>query len=352
MKALSTARRGALTAVSFCAVLGVHGRALAQQAPTGAPPPDAKAVVEAPKEGEAPKIAKKVDGTTISVSAGGLLTTGNSRLVALSGNGVYETRWNDNGFGASLMGNYGQGAPGGGEVHVTTENVQGRLRYDRYVVDEFALFLINTGRHDRFQGLDFRYNLDPGAKYLFIPEATRALWVELGYDFQYDVRRDGDRTVLDANKNPVLDANGQPQLLDKTATDHSIRAFVGHKHGFNKEVTLALGLEYLQSVVDVDRYRINADALLAAKIGGGLAVGVGFSARFDHQPLPGKEKLDTSTALSLIYAFTDAPEDEKKTCPCPEPPPPPPEPAAPEPAAAPAPTPDTPPPAPSSSDSP
>ena len=172
--------------------------AFAQQAPTGAPPPEAKTVVEAPKEGpEAPKIEKKVDGTTVSVSAGGLLTTGNSRLFAVSGNGAYETRFNNNGIGASMVGNYGQGAPAGDAVRVTTENLQGRLRYDRYVVDELAFFLINTGRHDRFQGIDFRYNLDPGVKYLFISEAAYPLWAELGYDFQYDVRRNEDRGYRD-----------------------------------------------------------------------------------------------------------------------------------------------------------
>jgi hypothetical protein len=127
--------------------------------------------------------------------------------------------------------------------------------------------------------------------------------------------------VLDDKKNVVIDpATGQPKLLDKTALDHSIRAFVGHKHAFNKEVTLSLGLEYLQSVVDTDRYRSNADALFAAKVGGGLAVGLGVSGRYDHQPLPGKETLDTATTLSLIYAFSDIPE--KKTCPCPDPAPP------------------------------
>ncbi len=287
-------------------------------APTGAPPAEAKALVEAPKGSDAPKIEKKLDGTSITVSAGGLLTTGNARLLAFSGNGIWETRWHDNGFGASILGNYGQGAPAGSAVQVTAENVQGRLRYDRYIIDELALFVINTGRHDRFQGLDFRYNLDPGVKYLFLSDPAHLLWGELGYDLQHDIRRNQDRVVLDDNKNPVIDpATGQPKLLDKTQTDHSIRVFAGYKNAFNKEVTLSLGLEYLQSVVDIDRYRLNADALLAAKIGGGLAFGIGTSLRFDHQPLPGKEKLDTSTTLSLIYAFSDIPEPP--TCPPPPP---------------------------------
>ena len=47
--------------------------------------------------------------------------------------------------------------------------------------------------------------------------------------------------------------------------------------------------------------------LFAAKISGGLAVGFAGSARFDHDPLPGKEKLDTTLTANLIYSFTDGP---------------------------------------------
>lgn len=348
--------RTLLSVPALLAALSSSVVALAQEEPpplTAAPPPDGKAIVEAPKAADAPKIEQKLDGASASVSMGGMLTTGNSRLLALSGNGSYETRFSNNGIGVSVLGNYGEGAPAGKPVQLTAENVQGRLRYDRYVVDEFAAFLINTGRHDRFQGLVFRYNLDPGVKYLFLKGATSALWGEAGYDFQYDIRRDADRVALDANGNPVLDAGGFPVLIDKTRADHSARLFAGFKHGFNKEVTLTAGVEYLQSVIDSTRYRLNFDTLFAAKVGGGLALGLGFSARYDHDPLPGKKDLDTSTIVSLIYAFSDPEPPKAKTCPCPDAPPPSQPEAAPE--AAPAPTaappgPVEPPPAPSAAE--
>lgn len=300
------------------------GLAFAQSAPTGAPPAEAKALVEGPKKAaEEPSLEDKVDGTTASVAAGGMWSTGNARQLSGTANGAFETRWSNNGIGAAILGNYGQGAPPGEAIRVTAQNIQGRIRYDRYVIESASVFLINTGRHDRFQGLDFRYNLDPGFKYLFLKASANTLWGEVGYDLQHDIRRNGDRTVLDANGQPVLDGNGVPQLLDKTKTDHSTRLFAGFKHGFNKEVTLATGLEYLQSVIDSTRYRVNFDALFAAKVGGGLALGVGFSARYDHAPLPGKEKLDTATTLSLIYAFSDTAEKpaEKAPCDCPPTPP-------------------------------
>jgi putative salt-induced outer membrane protein len=295
------------------AALGVAlapGSALAQpSAPTGAPPPDAKALVEGPKAADAPTIEKPVDGTNVSLSAGGQQATGNSRQLAASATGIFEKRFHDNGIGAAIVANYGQGAPPGAPIEETTENVQGRLRYDRYLFAQGSVFLIATGRQDRFQGLDFRLNLDPGFKYLFIRQPSEALWAEAGYDFQYDIRRDDSLGELDASGKPVLDSSGQQVLLPKTAVDHSLRFFYGIRHAFNKEVTLALGVEYLQSVIDATRYRVNFDLLFAAKVSGGLAVGLGGSARLDHAPLPGKQNLDTTMIASLIYAFseTDAP---------------------------------------------
>lgn len=269
--------------------------AAGQTAPAGAPPAEAKALVEAPKKpGDAPKIESKTDGTTITLSSGGQGSTGNSRLMALTANGAFETRFDDNGIGASVLANYGRTALPGAPVRTTTENVQGRARYDRYIIDEASLFLIGTGRHDRFQGLDFRLNVDPGFKYLLVAEQANAIWAEAGYDFQYDIRRD----------DALVDPMGARPPLDKTAVDHSSRLFFGLRHAFNEQVTLSTGVEYLQSFVDASRSRVNFDAVFAAKVGAGLAVGLGFLARYDNAPLPGKEELDTSTNLSLIYSFS------------------------------------------------
>ena len=150
----------------------------------GTPPEEAKALVEAPKQDEsAPEAEKKFEGTTATLSAGGMSATGNSRQLAMTANGVFETIFDDNGIGASLLANYGRGAPPGQPVETTAENIQGRIRYDRYLVERLSLFLINTGRHDRFQGLDFRYNVDPGVKYLFVRTGPTSLWGELVYDF-------------------------------------------------------------------------------------------------------------------------------------------------------------------------
>ena len=303
-----TARAGLLGSLLMSGVTWAQGAppAASSPEPLGKPPPDLTALVKTPTApADVPTFQKPVDGTNISVSSGGLLASGNSRLLALTMNGSLELRRGQNGVGASILGNYGRSAPPDQALQVTTENIQSRFRYDRYLSEKTSLFLITTGRHDRFQGLDFRLNLDPGVKYLLLREDAYALWGEAGYDFQHDIRQNQSRQQFDADKNLLLDASGQPALLPKTRTDHSSRLYVGFRYAFNKEVTLTTGLEYLQSFVDATRYRVNYDALFAAKIGGGLALGVGFSGRYDHSPIPGKKDFDTSTNVSLIYAFSN-----------------------------------------------
>jgi putative salt-induced outer membrane protein YdiY len=294
---MKIAYRHALGASVITVVSLVASTTFAQD--MGAPPPDIDKVATGPKAAaEAPKLERAPEGTTASVSAGGLSSSGNSRMVAFTAAGNVDSRFGDNGFGASLLGNYGRSAPPDGEMETTAENAQGRLRYDRYLLDDASVFLLATGRHDRFQGLAFRLNIDPGFKYLFVNLPATSLWGELGYDFQYDVRTREGREVLD-------DTGMVVETLDKTETDHSARAFLGFKHAFNDEVALANGIEYLQSFIDSDRRRFNYDVLFTAKVWGDLALGVGFNARYDNAPLPGKEKLDTSSTLSLVYSYTN-----------------------------------------------
>jgi putative salt-induced outer membrane protein YdiY len=274
-------------------------RSAQAQEPLGAPPPEAAKAVAGPGPAkEAPKIVASPDGTSSSVSAGGLSSSGNSKLVAFTGSGNVDWRGGANGFGASLVGNYGRSAPPGGDMKTTTENAQGRVRYDRYLLDDASVFLLVTGRHDKFQGLAFRLNLDPGFKYLFVNRPNTALWAEAGYDFQYDTRLEAAREVKD-DMGVVIDT------LPKHETDHSARLFLGFRHNFNEATAVSNGIEYLQSFVHQDQYRFNYDVLFTAKVWGNLAVGAGFNARYDNTPLPEKVKLDTTSTLSLVYSYSN-----------------------------------------------
>ena len=243
---------------------------------------------------------KAKDTTELAISAGGLAASGNSKLLALTTASTFRLRREENQFSAVLAGNFTRvGPPGGGESVTTVENIQGKSRYDRFLSGEFGVFLGLQGRRDRFQGLNLRLQVDPGVFYYFVDEASQQLWTEVGYDLLHDIRRDD--SIVDATGNRLLDSNGDP--LAKTKTVHSGRLFAGYSNKLNEAVTFTLGLEYLQALKDTTFWKFNGDAAVTSKLGKRFSFATALSLRYDHEPLPGKQKLDTITSLNLVYTM-------------------------------------------------
>jgi hypothetical protein len=364
----STAILPPVVATSFV----LASSALAQTAAT--PPADLTMAVAVPKPTEALKpFEPSVDSTNAAISAGGQYAAGNSKLLAGSVQGKFDIRRGADAFAASVVGNYAESffvpagsysaatntiTPGGaGKWYPSTENLQGKLRYDRYVTRNMSLFLQVSGLNDAFQAVVFRLNVDPGLKYLVVNDESTKVWGEVGYDFQAD---DND-TVNGFERQPgssgpvALDGSGLPYVIHGSDTIDSTRVFAGLQHGFSKEVNLTLGLEYLQGLggsgggtpsapvginpvtkmanvamfddlapISLTGSRVNFNALLAAHLFGGLSVGLGFNVKYNSNPLPGKVNVDSSGTASLIYAYSDAKKKEAPKCPCPPPEPPPP----------------------------
>jgi putative salt-induced outer membrane protein len=256
---------------------------------------DTFAAAEAPP-GDSDEEGK--DTTELQLSAGSLITTGNSKLLAATAASTFRFRRGDNQFTAIGAGNYGR-AGTTGPTETTVENLQGRARYDRFFAGPWVGFLGVQGRRDRFAGLDLRLQVDPGVAYYFINEKDRIFWLELGYDLLHDVRRDGSRVPTAANGQPIA---GAP-LADKTSTVHSGRAFVGYRYKINDGVSLSAGLEFLQGISDTAIRRMNGEAVVTSKLTETFALATSFLFRYDNAPLPGKEQLDTITSVSLVYTL-------------------------------------------------
>jgi putative salt-induced outer membrane protein len=229
------------------------------------------------------------DATELSLSAGGLVAAGNTRSLALTSAGNFKLRRGMNQLSSALAANFARSAPNRDEpLAATAENIQGKLRYDRFLSRHVAVFLGTSVRHDRFQGLDLRFNVDPGVAYYFVDADKHQLWTEVGYDFQYDVRRDENIAGTD---------------LDKTEVRHSGRLFVGYENKLNEAVAFTTGIEYIQSVQETKSFRLNYDAGLTSTLAGRLAAATTFGVRYDNNPLPDIEKTDLVTAMSLVFTF-------------------------------------------------
>ncbi len=232
------------------------------------------------------------DATELALSAGGLASAGNSRSIAATGAGKFRVRRDANQVGAAVAANFARSAPKGSTaLETTVENFQGKVRYDRFIAGSFAVFGAASVRHDRFQGLDLRLNLDPGIEYYFVDESKEQLWSEVGYDFQYDIRTDDEIAAAELTGTD----------LAKHETRHSTRLFVGYTNNVNKAVAIATGLEYLQGLDNSTNYRINWDGSVASSVGKGFSIATTVTVRYDHNPLPGIEKTDAITSVSLVY---------------------------------------------------
>lgn len=239
----------------------------------------------------AAKAEEDKNASEASISAGGLIASGNSQQLALTAAGKMRLRREAHQFGAAAAGNFARAAspdqPDQG-MQTSVENLQGRIRYDYFFADHWSAFLAVSGRRDRFQGLDLRLNVDPGVAYYFIEEKKNQLWVEGGYDLQYDIRRDEALAGT---------------TLSKTDTRHSARAFAGWENKVNERVSFSTGVEYIQSVQTAREWRLDWDAALSSNIAGNFSSAVTFTLRYDNAPLPGVRKTDLLSSFNLVYAL-------------------------------------------------
>ena len=244
-----------------------------------------------------PVAAGSKDGTTLKLSAGGLLSAGNSRNLALTGAADYFQRRGSSQFSALAAVNYGRSAQDQDLPSETTvENYQGTVRYDYFFAGSLAGFGAVSARRDRFQELDLRLNFDPGLAYYFIDEKDQRLWSELGYDLQFDVRRE---EAVNASLADLDETND----LAHTEVRHSVRVFAGYVNQVGTAVKFNAGVEYLQNVTEAKNARVNVDLGLTSQINGSFSIATTFSLKFDNNPVPGVETTDLVTALNLVYTL-------------------------------------------------
>jgi putative salt-induced outer membrane protein len=161
-----------------------------------------------------------------------------------------------------------------------------------------------TARHDPFQGLDLRFNFDPGVAAYALTNPKHRLWFEAGYDLQFDSRTDDAILAKDENGFIVLDDEGNTSRAeDKTLLNHAVRLYAGYSNNLSEKVSFNTGFEYLQSVVRAKRFRFVFDAGISTQLAERFSFVTTFTLRYENEPLPDVQKLDTITAVSLAYRF-------------------------------------------------
>lgn len=287
-----------------------------------APPPDDSARPPAGNASKAPattgstelagqgsfhEVAKREeaagDATEWDLSFGALFSSGNARSTAITGGTTFRLRRSRHQVQAAFLGNYGRAAVGDAEPVDTVGNLQGRARYDLFLGQRWSLFGMVTARHDPFQRLDLRLNVDPGAAFYVINRQQEQLRVEAGYDFQFDVRDATTAIEYQPDGTPVYDAQGEFVHLPRTRITHAARLAAGYRNELSDAFEFATELEYLQSLLEAQRWRLNWSSSVSALLVAKLSLSATFTVRLDNDPLPRVKHLDTLSSLNLVYRF-------------------------------------------------
>ena len=254
--------------------------------------------------GEKTKESKPTnDSTSWNLSAGAVLTTGNTQSLQINAGTNLSLARGIHGF--ELDGQYVLAIGGDRFTTQTAHNLRGRARYDLFFTPNDAAFAAMALRLDRFAGLEPRIQGQIGyLRNLFkLNEGKHRLWLEVGYDLTYD-RFDYGLLQLD----PAID----PATLPRNQIVHAGRLYVGYDNHLTSTLTYRGGLEALVNVLALGDVRLNWDNALRAKINGNLQAELKHTLQLDTQPVQGARRLDTTTTISLIYTLLNEEKKEEK----------------------------------------
>lgn len=199
------------------------------------------------------------------VGAGALASAGNFRGIVPAALGHARVRADEQQVSVAGIASY--------------ESAEARARYD-YFFGHVAPFAQATVRHDHFEGLDLRLNLDPGLSYFFINDKTMRLQSDVGFDLQYDRPKD---------------------KAQKDETQSNARLFLGYEQTVHDSISVLTDVEYLPSFADLGTYRFVVNAGVRVYLTTHLALTMQYQARYENHPLPNVDRFDALTAVTLSW---------------------------------------------------
>jgi putative salt-induced outer membrane protein len=264
---------------------------------------------------------KDVKGVEWSASAelGVVFTTGNSETTTITGGAKFSRKAGDNKFSGEASGAFAQtGARvmadnnGNGlidneseirtETTTSSENLTGKVRYDRFLTTYNSLFIAALASTDEPAGKELVVGGQAGYSRQIYKSEGHELVGEAGIDYSREKLISGD---------PL-------QIV-------SARAFVGYKGELTATTALDGSVEALMNVNSLDTptgeasagedTRVNGKLGVTSKLSASLSFNTSIDVKFDNRPAPLKidmlaagfvpesSKWDTIMKVSLIYSF-------------------------------------------------
>jgi putative salt-induced outer membrane protein YdiY len=264
-----------------------------EKAPPPPPPPPPPQLLTTGPTADAVKEkvsyeAPKEDALSLNLSAGGAYAFGNTRAYQISAGGDFRWVGRPHSLSANilwLMG--GAKPPGAAEMIDTTDNLNGRLKYEIFLSKLDSLYAAAGGRWDRFAGMRPRINGQIGYGRYFVQEEKVRFWAEIGYDLMYT---------------RYFELPGAERFRDEQVV-HSARLFLGLEHQLHEFLSYVGGVEGFINVEEPGASRGVFDNALRSTLSDSFKVELKARFMYEARPVvPNARKLDTALLLSLMYS--------------------------------------------------
>ncbi len=264
---------------------------------------------------------KDVKGVEWNASAelGVVFTTGNSETTTITGGAKFARKAGDNKVSGEVSGAFAQtGARviddqnGNGlidneseirtETTTSSENLTGKLRYDRFLTTYNSLFIAALASTDEPAGKELVFGGQAGYSRQIYKSEQHELVGEIGVDYSREKLISGDPLSI-----------------------FSARGFVGYKGALTATTALDASAEVLMNLNSLDTAtgeagvgedtRVNGKVGITSKLSASLSFNTSIDVKFDNRPAPLKidmlaagftpesSKWDTIMKLALIYSF-------------------------------------------------
>ncbi len=221
---------------------------------------------------------------TLDLGLSYLATTGNSDSESLGAKAAYAGEWGLWGLTAGLAALRAEA-----DDAKVAENVAGFVRGSRDLTERLALTAGLSGLQDEFAGIDLRSVLDVALRWSIVETELWGLGVLAGPSWTYEDPVAGDSDSF-LGAIAQLDGHWTPTPSSK----------------------LGARLTYLPNFDVSDDYRMEGELGVQAALSSRFSLALGYLWLYDNVPVPGFEKTDTRTTLSLV-AHLGA---KAAACPC------------------------------------
>jgi hypothetical protein len=155
------------------------------------------------------------------------------------------------------------------------------VRYERFLLSDFSVFLAQNIESDIFAGFIQRYNTDVGGKYSILKDKNYYWNVEGGYRYTIQNSNDGSQKSI-----------------------HFLRFYTEASRSWNKNFSTKYWLELLPNLSELAGYRINSELSISSILTSIFSIKSSYGLRFNNSPVNGvTNKLDSAFLTALVAKY-------------------------------------------------